>query len=43
MVPFDTRYNENQSRGRVRLTYNGLVHEGLRLRFAEEERSRPAG
>src|SRR5258706_2888073 len=27
----------------VRLTYNGLVHEGLRLRIVEEERPRPAG
>src|SRR6267143_3365734 len=34
---------KTRGEGRVRLTYNGLVHEGLRLRIVEEERPRPPG
>jgi hypothetical protein len=43
IAPSDTLHNENQSRDQVRLTYNDLVHEGLRLCFAEEKRARSAG
>ena len=43
IAPSDTLHNENQSRDQVRLTYNELVHEGLRICVAKKERARPAG